>query len=113
MMSQDLSKIEEKIIESTAWEKTKEFLGWHLDVSKDISISIFDLIVIITAIFITTLILRLVLRLITREFTSTEIGAELYISLGTVETHRRNLIGKLNVKNTAGLVRKAIEYKLV
>ena len=54
-----------------------------------------------------------VLVLISREYTSIEIGSELHISLGTVETHRRNLIAKLNVKNTAGLVRKAMEYKLI
>lgn len=54
-----------------------------------------------------------VLNLIIREYTSSEIAKELYISLGTVETHRRNLLSKLGVKNTAGLVRIAIEYKLV
>lgn len=54
-----------------------------------------------------------ILRLIIAEYTSSEIAKKLFISLGTVETHRRNLIGKMAVKNTAGLVRMAIEYKLV
>lgn len=54
-----------------------------------------------------------VLQLIIAEYTSVEIAAELFISQGTVETHRRNLISKLNVKNTAGLVRVALEYKLI
>ena len=65
-MIQDLSTIEEKITESSAWEATKEFLGQHIDFSNDISISIFDVLIIITVIFITTLVLRLVLRIITR-----------------------------------------------
>ena len=54
-----------------------------------------------------------VLELIVREYTSSEISTKLFIGLGTVETHRRNLISKMGVKNTAGLVRVAMEYKLV
>nr|WP_321226465.1 mechanosensitive ion channel domain-containing protein [uncultured Psychroserpens sp.] len=65
-MIQDLSKIEETIIESSAWGNIKEFMGQHVDFGNDISISIFDVLIVITVIFITTLILRLVLRIITR-----------------------------------------------
>jgi len=54
-----------------------------------------------------------VLALIIDEFTSHVIGQKLFIGLGTVETHRRNLLSKLAVKNTAGLVRVAIENKLL
>jgi len=54
-----------------------------------------------------------ILKLIMSELTSHEIGEKLFISLGTVETHRRNLINKLGVRNTAGMVKKAIEYSLV
>ena len=54
-----------------------------------------------------------ILQLIIAEYTSAEIASELFISQGTVETHRRNLISKLGVKNTAGLVRVALEYKLI
>lgn len=54
-----------------------------------------------------------ILKLIVDEYTSNEIAEKLFISLGTAETHRRNLISKLAVKNTAGLVRVAIEYNLV
>ena len=46
-----------------------------------------------------------VLRFIAEELTNKEIATKLYISPRTVETHRRNLIQKLNVKNTAGLVK--------
>ncbi|MCL4110249.1 UNVERIFIED_CONTAM: hypothetical protein GTU68_030633 [Idotea baltica] len=54
-----------------------------------------------------------ILRLIITEYTSPEIAKKLFISLGTVETHRRNILSKMGVKNTAGLVRMAIEYRLV
>ncbi len=56
---------------------------------------------------------RQVLQLIVEERTTAEIAKELYISFGTVETHRRNLLMKLNVRNTAGLVRIALEYNLI
>lgn len=54
-----------------------------------------------------------ILQLIINEYTSIEISEKLFISHGTVETHRRNLISKMGVKNTAGLVRMAIEYRLL
>ncbi|NND31098.1 MAG: hypothetical protein HKN76_00815 [Saprospiraceae bacterium] len=54
-----------------------------------------------------------VLDLISREFTSDEIAKKLYISNHTAITHRKNLIIKMGVRNTAGLVRKAFEYQLL
>ncbi|MEM8897747.1 MAG: response regulator transcription factor [Bacteroidota bacterium] len=54
-----------------------------------------------------------ILKLIVEERTSQEIADELFISLKTVETHRRNLLSKLNARNTAGLVRIAMERKLI
>lgn len=54
-----------------------------------------------------------VLELIAEEFTNPEIAEKLFISIRTVDTHRRNLIEKLGVKNTAGLVRYAIKHGLV
>ena len=54
-----------------------------------------------------------VLRLITQEMTTAEIADELFISQNTVETHRRNLLQKLDVRNTAGLVRFAVEKGLI
>ena len=54
-----------------------------------------------------------VLQLIVEERTTAEIAKELYISFATVETHRRNLLMKLNVRNTAGLVRIALLYDLI
>ncbi len=66
-MIQDLkNKIEEKITENSVWEKTLDFLNKHVDFGDKISISILDVLIVITAIFITTLLLRLVLKILTR-----------------------------------------------
>ena len=54
-----------------------------------------------------------ILELIVDEHTTQEIADKLFISLSTVETHRANLLSKLNVKNTAGLVRIAMQKGLV
>ena len=54
-----------------------------------------------------------ILELIIDEKTTQEISEQLFISFGTVETHRRNIMIKLGVKNTAGMVRIALEYGLV
>ena len=66
MMIQDLSKIEEKITESSAWENINFFMSQSIDVGNDISISLFDVLAVITVIFITTIILRFLLKIITR-----------------------------------------------
>jgi len=50
-----------------------------------------------------------VLKLIAEEHSNGEIAEKLFISVRTVDTHRRNLLEKLNVKNTAGLVKYALE----
>jgi DNA-binding NarL/FixJ family response regulator len=52
-----------------------------------------------------------ILGLLTEGLTSAEIANRLYISPRTVDTHRTNLLHKLNLKNTAALVRYAIENK--
>lgn len=54
-----------------------------------------------------------VLQLIVDEFTNQEIADKLFVSPHTVEFHRMSLLHKLKVKNTAGLVKKAIENGLV
>ena len=50
-----------------------------------------------------------ILKLISQELTAQEIADKLFISMNTVNTHRRNLLSKLNMKNTAGLVKYAVE----
>ena len=52
---------------------------------------------------------REILNLVAYEYSSKEIADKLYISNHTVVTHRQNLMLKLNVKNSAGLVRKGFE----
>lgn len=54
-----------------------------------------------------------ILSLIADEMNTKEISKELFISINTVETHRKNLISKFHVKNSIGLVRKAIEFRLI
>jgi DNA-binding NarL/FixJ family response regulator len=53
-----------------------------------------------------------VIRLIASGNTTGEIAERLFISAMTVETHRRNLMQKLQLKNVAGLVRYAMEQGL-
>ena len=54
-----------------------------------------------------------IINLIVNEHTTSEIAEQLFISEKTVETHRKNLLQKLNVRNTAGLVRIALEKGLL
>jgi DNA-binding NarL/FixJ family response regulator len=54
-----------------------------------------------------------VIRLIAEENSSVEIAEKLFISLNTVETHRKNLFKKLNVKNSLGLIKFALRHGLV
>jgi DNA-binding NarL/FixJ family response regulator len=54
-----------------------------------------------------------VLRMIADGFTNPEIAEKLFLSLSTVDTHRKSLMRKLNIKNTALLIRYAIEHKLI
>ena len=54
-----------------------------------------------------------VLQLIAHEFTSKEIAARLYISTHTALSHRKNLMTRLSVRNTAGLVRRGFEMGLL
>jgi two-component system, NarL family, response regulator NreC len=54
-----------------------------------------------------------ILTLICKEFSNAEIASRLFLSVSTVETHRKNLIAKLGVNNTVGLVKFALKNKLI
>ena len=54
-----------------------------------------------------------VLGLIVKEFDNQEIARKLGISSRTVENHRYNLLQKLDVKNSVGLVRIALQMGLL
>ncbi|WP_462250408.1 response regulator [Ferruginibacter sp.] len=50
-----------------------------------------------------------ILKLIAEGLTNIEISKQLFISIDTVDTHRKNLYTKLKVNNTAQLIRSGIE----
>ncbi len=54
-----------------------------------------------------------VLKLIAEGMSNKEVGDRLFISHRTVDTHRTNLMQKLDCHNIAGLVRIAIQEGLV
>lgn len=54
-----------------------------------------------------------ILQYIASGLTNAEIARKLFLSVRTVNTHRTNLMHKLDVHNTAGLVRYAVENGLV
>lgn len=54
-----------------------------------------------------------ILTLICKEFSNAQIAEKLFLSISTIETHRKNIISKLGVNNTVGLVRFALKNKLI
>ena len=54
-----------------------------------------------------------VLELIASGMTNNEIAQKLFISSTTVDTHRKNLLAKFEVKNTALLIRMAAQKQLI
>lgn len=54
-----------------------------------------------------------VLELIAQGMTNNEIAASLFISVTTVDTHRKNLLTKFEAKNTATLIRLAAQRQLI
>ncbi len=53
------------------------------------------------------------LRLITEGYINSEIAEKMIISVETVKNYRKNLLAKLDARNTAALVKIALEQKLV
>lgn len=56
---------------------------------------------------------REILELVSLECTTKEIAATLFISSHTVISHRKNLMIKMQAKNTAGLIRRGFEHGLL
>ena len=54
-----------------------------------------------------------ILLLIAQGLTSQEMADRLFLSALTVETHRRNLLAKFDVNNTAALMRRAAQHQLL
>lgn len=54
-----------------------------------------------------------ILQLIAEGYTSQKIAETLCISVRTVDTHRKKIMAKLGIHNTAGLVKYAIKHKII
>ncbi|MEL6251216.1 MAG: response regulator transcription factor [Bacteroidota bacterium] len=54
-----------------------------------------------------------VLELIANEMTTSEIAEKLFLSLHTIETYRKNLLRKLEAKNSVGLVARAYQLGIL
>ncbi len=54
-----------------------------------------------------------VLELIAQGLTNPEIAEKIFVSVSTVDTHRKNLIMKLEAKNTADLIRMAFHFGIL
>ncbi len=54
-----------------------------------------------------------IIQLIAQGMTNREIAEELSLSVNTANTHRKNILRKLEIKNTALLIRFAIENKII
>jgi DNA-binding NarL/FixJ family response regulator len=54
-----------------------------------------------------------IIKLIAKEFSTNQIAEKLFISPATVETHRHNILKKLNLKNSIGLVKFAIKNGII
>jgi DNA-binding NarL/FixJ family response regulator len=54
-----------------------------------------------------------ILHLISEGLTNNQIAEKLYISPLTVDSHRKNLLTKLNVNNTASLIKLAVQNALI
>jgi DNA-binding NarL/FixJ family response regulator len=54
-----------------------------------------------------------IIRYIADGLTNQEIASKLFLSPVTVDTHRKNILAKLQLKNTAALVKYAAEHKLL
>lgn len=54
-----------------------------------------------------------IVTLISLEYSGKEISELLFISTNTVETHRKNIMRKLQTKNTIGLVKYALKNNLI
>jgi two-component system response regulator NreC len=56
---------------------------------------------------------RQILRLIALGYTNQEIAGQLFLSVRTIEAHRRHILDKLRLSTRAELVRYALEHRIV
>lgn len=84
-----------------------------LYLSMDINPSLFEKIDKPAAEILLTRREKEILTLIAEGYTNPQIAEKLFVSNSTVDTHRKNLLLKLNAKNTATLIRIAVQQKLI
>jgi DNA-binding CsgD family transcriptional regulator len=48
-----------------------------------------------------------IINMIGKEYTSQQISNEIFLSIHTIESHRKRIFQKLNVKNVAGMIMEA------
>ena len=56
---------------------------------------------------------REVLGMLCQELTTADIAEQLFLSIRTVETHRKNLMEKLGARNTAGIIYRALKQGII
>lgn len=56
---------------------------------------------------------RGILRLIALGYTNQEVAGQLYLSVRTIESHRRHILNKLRLSTRAELVRYALQHRIV
>jgi DNA-binding NarL/FixJ family response regulator len=54
-----------------------------------------------------------IITFIAEGYTNTQIAEKLFLSAHTINTHRKNIMSKLGVKNTAGIVMYAVKSNLI
>ena len=54
-----------------------------------------------------------IIKLIVNELSTKQIAEKLQISPRTVDTHRKNILNKINTRSIVGLIRFAYENKLM
>ncbi|WP_445737454.1 mechanosensitive ion channel family protein [Mariniflexile sp.] len=73
-MDQELEEVERTVEKSSIWKDIKELLNQQYDFSDKIGISVKDILIIISVIFVTTVILRFVLKILTRKLPEEDKG---------------------------------------
>lgn len=54
-----------------------------------------------------------VLELIADGMTNVEIAEKLFVSVTTVDTHRKSLLAKFDVKNVTTMIKSAVQLKFI
>lgn len=107
----------QEIIDSVreTWKGNKFFCGQILETIRDASIDVEDIDIDAFSCEPVSLSDREneIIILIAEGLTNGQIAEQLFLSNHTINTHRKNIMAKLGVKNTAGIVMYAVKTNLV